>query len=207
MSRYLEGRVTNFLSDEVYEKLPDDMKEIKNTYQRKFNLVRRKMGRIETLKKQLIEEKEKLVYLKYQLTDYKPKVDYLLQNFKISISMSSYKKKYFDIDYFGGKRENSVYKTERDKVIVKTNYICFIERTKPNLKKSIHLGTEEVLKKFLTKKYENKPIILKQIEDDVMGYVSGVVKRQDFYDRILNMIVENPKGWDSIKLSKKDVFI
>ena len=214
MSKFLEGRVLEFLSDDLYDELPPKMRETKLEYHRRFDLVRRKMKRVETLKKKLIEEKENLRSLKGKLVRMKPKVDTLLKDFKISISISSYKKKYVKTDGYGyspplHEREGWIGLRKDGKTEINMdNYVCYIERgSEKKKKKSIHLGTEDVLKKYLIKKYINQPKIIKQIEKDVMEYVYVIVKGQDLYDRTIKLILDNPRKYDNLSLNKDWVFI
>jgi len=214
MSKFLEGRVLEFLSDDLYDELPPKMRDTKLEYHRRFDLVRRKMKRVETLKKQLLEEKENLRSLKGKLVRMKPEVDTLLKNFKISISMSSYKKKYVKTDGYGyspplHEREGWIGLRKDGKTEINMdNYVCYIERgSEKKKKKSIHLGTEDVLKKYLIKKYINQPKIIKQVEKDVMGFVMSVVYGEDLYDRTIKLILDNPRKYDNLSLNKDWIFI
>ena len=214
MSKFLEGRVLEFLNDDLYDELPQKMKETKLEYHRRFDLVRRKMKRVETLKQKLVEEKDNLKSLKGKLVRMKPKVDTLLKNFKISISMSSYKKKYVKTDGYGyspplHEREGWIGLRKDGKTEINMeNYLCYIERgSEKKRKKSIHLGTEDVLKKYLIKKYINQPGIIKEVEKDVIGYVMGVVYGDELYDRTIKLILDNPRKYDNLSLNKDWIFI
>ena len=46
-----------------------------------------------------------------------------------------------------------------------------------------------MLKKYLIKRYIGHPKILKEVEKDTMGYVSGIVYGKDFYDRTVKLIL------------------
>ncbi len=202
MSKFLDGRVLNFLSDEIYDRLPNDVKETKKLYHRRHDLVRRKLKKIENLKKKVKTEMGLLKELKGDLVDMKPKVDFLLQNFKISISLSSYKKKYIPKDRYGHSRPNKVYDTER-------YYNCYIDRVQYTTK-SVYLGSEKTLKKYLLKRYEGDDKTIRKINKDVLGFVNEVVYGQELYDRLLIKIIENPttdkNSWKKVKFNRDDIF-
>ena len=202
MSKFLEGRVLNFVSDEVYKRLPQDIKETKKLYHRRHDLVRRKLKKIENLKRKVQTEMDLLKELKNDLVDMKPKVDTFLKNFKISISLSSYKKKYVPKNTYGHLRLDKTKDTER-------YYNCYLDRVGYTTK-SIYLGSEKTLKKYLLRRYEGNDKVIRKVNKDVLGFVNEIIYGQDLYDRMMIRIIENPttdrKVWKGMKFNRDDIF-
>ncbi len=154
-----------FIPKELYGSLGDE--ELKNLkdYREKYRLVVLKQKRIDTLTKELKEQRKLFRDMKQELTHLLPNVNHLKKDFMFNSSIVSFKK------------GNNRY------------YNLCISRTGKETK-SCSLGNEKKIKEHLLHYYKGNRKVIKEIKSDWKGFLKVECNVGDTYTKIMGMIMK-----------------
>ena len=184
MSKMIEKRRMEFLPKEKYDKLDKKVRDKLLSYQRLYTTIVRKDGMIKRLKQRIKDENELMSEMKKDLTSRNEWIDHLRKRYSFSCSLVSLKPR----------KSGKVY------------YNLSISRggiTKP---KNVSLGSEVIITNHLKEYYKSKRKKLKELKDDWKQFVWDETNKWEIYDKILDMILDNPLGFNEEMISRETLF-
>jgi hypothetical protein len=180
----IEKRRMDFLPKDRYDRLEKDVRDKLLSYQRLYTKIVKKDGMIKRLKQRIKDENKLLVEMKKDLTSRNEWIDHLRKYYSFSCSLVSLKPR----------KSGKVY------------YNLSISRggiTKP---KNVSLGSEEILTNHLKEYYKGRRNKLKELKDDWKQFVWEETNSWEIYEKILDMILDNPLGFNEIPISRDTLF-
>ena len=184
MSKMIEKRRMEFLPKEKYDKLDKKVRDKLLSYQRLYTKIVIKDGMIKRLKQRIKDENELMSEMKKDLTSRNEWIDHLRKRYSFSCSLVSLKPR----------KSGKVY------------YNLSISRggiTKP---KNVSLGSEVIITNHLKEYYKSKRKKLKELKDDWKQFVWEETNSWEIYEKILDMILDNPLGFNEIPISRDTLF-
>ena len=170
-----------FIPNELYDKLENEVKGNLLKYRELYRISRIKEKRINNLTKKLEEQKELLKDMKTELKDVIPFIQHLKDNFMFWGSVVSYKSK------------------------GNTYYNLCISRNR-DYPKNCSLGNEETIKKHLLEYYKGNRKSVSEIKKDWKGFLKYECNYGDSYTKIMGMIMDNPMGFKNITINRNTLF-
>ena len=170
-----------FIPNELYEKLENDVKGNLLKYRELYRISRIKEKRINNLTKKLEEQKELLKDMKTELKDVIPFIQHLKDDFMFWSSVVSYKSK------------------------GNTYYNLCISRNR-DYPKNCSLGNEETMKKHLLEYYKGNRKSISEIKKDWKGFLKYECNYGESYTKIIGMIMDNPMGFKNITINRNTLF-
>ena len=170
-----------FIPNELYDKLENEVKGNLLKYRELYRISRIKEKRINNLTKKLEEQKELLKDMKTELKDVIPFIQHLKDNFMFWGSVVSYQSK------------------------VNTYYNLCISRNR-DYPKNCSLGNEETMKKHLLEYYKGNRKSISEIKKDWKGFLKYECNYGDSYTKIMGMIMDNPMGFKNITINRNTLF-
>ena len=184
MSKMIEKRRMDFLPKDRYDRLEKDVRDKLLSYQRLYTKIVKKDGMIKRLKQRIKDENKLMVEMKKDLTSRNEWIDHLRKYYSFSCSVVS----------LSPRKSGKVY------------YNLSISRggiTKP---KNVSLGSEEILTNHLKEYYKGRRNKLKELKDDWKQFVWEETNSWEIYEKILDMILDNPLGFNEIPISRDTLF-
>ena len=184
MSKMIEKRRMDFLPKDRYDRLEKNVRDKLLSYQRLYTKIVKKDGMIKRLKQRIKDENKLLVEMKKDLTSRNEWIDHLRKRYSFSCSLVSLKPR----------KSGKVY------------YNLSISRggiTKP---KNVSLGSEVIITNHLKEYYKGKRKKLKELKDDWKQFVWDETNKWEIYEKILDMILDNPLGFNEIPISRDTLF-
>ena len=170
-----------FIPNELYEKLENDVKGNLLKYRELYRISRIKEKRINNLTKKLEEQKELLKDMKTELKDVIPFIQHLKDDFMFWGSVVSYKSK------------------------GNTYYNLCISRNR-DYPKNCSLGNEETMKKHLLEYYKGNRKSISEIKKDWKGFLKYECNISETYDKIMEIVMKNPHGFKELSINRYDLF-
>ena len=170
-----------FIPNELYDKLENEVKGNLLKYRELYRISRIKEKRINNLTKKLEEQKELLKNMKTELKDVIPFIQHLKDNFMFWGSVVSYKSK--GITYYN---------------------LC-ISRNR-DYPKNCSLGNEETIKKHLLEYYKGNRKSVSEIKKDWKGFLKYECNYGNSYTKIMGMIMDNPLGFKNLTINRNTLF-
>ena len=170
-----------FIPNELYNKLENEVKGNLLKYRELYRISRIKEKRINNLTKKLEEQKELLKDMKTELKDVIPFIQHLKDNFMFWGSVVSYKSK------------------------GNTYYNLCISRNR-DYPKNCSLGNEETIKKHLLEYYKGNRKSISEIKKDWKGFLKYECNYGNSYTKIMGMIMDNPMGFKNITINRNTLF-
>ena len=170
-----------FIPNELYDKLENDVKGNLLKYRELYRISRIKEKRINNLTKKLEEQKELLKDMKTELKDVIPFIQHLKDDFMFWGSVVSYKSK------------------------GNTYYNLCISRNR-DYPKNCSLGNEETMKKHLLEYYKGNRKSISEIKKDWKGFLKYECNYGESYTKIMGMIMDNPMGFKNITINRNTLF-
>ena len=180
----IEKRRMEFLPKEKYDKLDKKVRDKLLSYQRLYTKIVKKDGMIKRLKQRIKDENELMSEMKKDLTSRNEWVDHLRKRYSFSCSLVSLKPR----------KSGKVY------------YNLSISRggiTKP---KNVSLGSEIIITNHLKEYYKGRRNKLKELKDDWKQFVWEETNSWEIYEKILDMIMDNPLGFSEEWISRDTLF-
>jgi len=184
MSKMIEKRRMDFLPKDRYDRLEKDVRDKLLSYQRLYTKIVKKDGMIKRLKQKIKDENMLLVEMKKDLTSRNEWIDHLRKYYSFSCSVVS----------LPPRKSGKVY------------YNLSISRggiTKP---KNVSLGSEKILTNHLKEYYKGRRNKLKELKDDWKQFVWEETNSWEIYEKILDMILNNPLGFSEEWISRDTLF-
>ena len=172
-------RLLNFIPDDKYEKLDEDTRKNLLSYRNLYNNVNRKEKKIKGMVHKLKEERELLGEMKGDLTSKNSFIDHLRKTFYFTCSVVKFKK------------GNYIY------------YNITISK-KGDSPKNISMGREETIRKHLSEHYDDKSFLHKS--KDWKLFLKSHFVIGEGYDKVLDMILDNPLGFKNMTLNRHTFF-
>ena len=163
----------DFIPESLYQRLDERTRNKLLQYRRDRWNLEQKERKVKRLQQQIKDEKELIKERRGDLIDLHNQIQHLRKDFYFTCSVVSFKK--------GNKRY----------------YNLLISRTGlPN--KSVSLGSEEIIKEHLTTYYKRlgKRKIVSEIKKDWKTFVKVESNGGEIYEKILDMIMSNPEGFN-----------
>ena len=170
-----------FIPNELYDKLENEVKGNLLKYRELYRISRIKEKRINNLTKKLEEQKELLKDMKTELKDVIPFIQHLKDDFMFWSSVVSYKSK------------------------GNTYYNLCISRNR-DYPKNCSLGNEETMKKHLLEYYKGNRKSISEIKKDWKGFLKYECNYGESYTKIIGMIMDNPMGFKNITINRNTLF-
>ena len=179
----IEKRRFDFIPKEVYDDLDKDVLSKLKGYREQYRLCILKEKKINSLKKQISDQREMLSDLRETLIEKYQIIEYLKDDFQFFGSVVSYKK--------GNHRYWN---------------LC-LSRVKSGQSKSISLGREEKIKEHLLKHYKGNRKRVSEIKKNWKQFLKDESNYGgETYIKIFKMICKNPLGFKDVSISKNDLF-
>ena len=173
----------DFIPQELYEKLDDEVRKNLEDYREKYRLTVLKQKRIETLKTNLKEQRDLLRVMKRELTHSISDIIHLKKDFMFNCSVVSFEVKNRNNTYFNLLISRNSHKT-----------------------KSCSLGNEETVKEHLLTYYKDNRKVIKEIKSDWKGFLKVESNWGNTYTRIMKMIMDNPLGFKNETINRHTLF-
>ena len=182
MSNVIKRRKLEYLPEETYKNLSENLVDKVNEHRRVFHYVVMNERKVQRLVSDLKKERVKLRTLKKRLTELNLYIDPLRKEFEFGVSISS----------LPPRKSGKVY------------YNLSINRSGGS--KPISLGSDKIILKHLLEYYEGDEKKLGDIRKDWKSFVKYECMYNEPYNRILEMIVTDPIKFRSRTISRKDIF-
>ena len=180
----IEKRRMEFLPKEKYDKLDKKVRDKLLSYQRLYTTIVKKDGMIKRLKQRIKDENELLVEMKKDLTSRNEWIDHLRKRYSFSCSLVSLKPR----------KSGKVY------------YNLSISRGGVTKPKNVSLGSEIIITNHLKEYYKGKRKKLKELKVDWKQFVWDETNKWEIYDKILDMIMDNPLGFNEEWINRDTLF-
>jgi len=184
MSKMIEKRRMDFLPKDRYDRLEKDVRDKLLSYQRLYTTIVKKDGMIKRLKQRIKDENELLVEMKKDLTSRNEWIDHLRKRYSFSCSLVSLKPR----------KSGKVY------------YNLSISRGGVTKPKNVSLGSEIIITNHLKEYYKGKRKKLKELKVDWKQFVWDETNKWEIYDKILDMIMDNPLGFNEEWINRDTLF-
>jgi len=180
----LQKRRFEFIDEDTYKHLDKRMKKQLTDYREQYRLCVLKEKRINTLQKQLTEQRDLLRVMKTELTKLSNPLETLKDKWEYYVSITSYKKgnhRYYNLCLSGVVKNNS---------------------------KSIGLGREETFKKQLLECYKTDKKKVSSIKKDWKEFVKNELYKTggDVRRKLMNNIKVNPVGFKKLTITRDMLF-
>ena len=176
-----------FIPEELYIDLDKEVLQFLLDYREKYRLFVLKQKRIDTLTKNLKEQKELLNEIRDELNyDLLPHITFLKNDYKFSSSVVGFNK--------GKKRY----------------YNLCVSRTGHH-PKNCSLGNEDTIKKHLLDYYKGNQTVIRKIKSDWKEFLKKECNKVEdtsgkTYTRIMGMIMKNPIGFKNQTINRHTLF-
>ena len=184
MSKMIEKRRMDFLPKDRYDRLDKDVRDKLLSYRRLYHRIVKKDGMIKRLKQKLKDENKKLVEMKKDLTSRNEWIDHLRKYYSFTCSVVSLKPR----------KSGKVY------------YNLSISRGGISRPKNVGLGSEEIITNHLKEYYKGRRKKLKELKSDWKQFVWDESNKWEIYEKILDMILDNPLGFGEEWISRDTLF-
>ena len=184
MSKMIEKRRMEFIPPSKYDKLDDEVRGKLLGYRSLFNKIVRKDKKIKNLENTIVSERELLKEMKKDLTSHNEWIDHLRKYYSFSCSVVSLKPR----------KSGKVY------------YNLSISRGGVTKPKNVSLGSEIIITNHLKEYYKSKRKKLKELKDDWKQFVWEETNSWEIYEKILDMIMDNPLGFSEEWISRDTLF-
>ena len=172
-------RLLEFIPKDKYDKLDEKTRQNLLEYRTLYYNVNRKEKKIKRMVQKLKDERELLTEMKSDLTSKNHFIDHLRKTFYFTCSVVSFKK---------GKQRY---------------YNVTISR-KGDRSKNCSLGREEKIREHLYQYYKDKSFLRKN--KDWKSFLKIELNSGDTYEKILDMILDNPLYFKSQTINRNTLF-
>jgi len=188
MSRMIDKRRLEFIPENRYDKLDDEVRGNLLYYRTLYDRCVKRQKKIERYKKLIRDNKEELKEWMSDLTSQNHFIDHFRKTFYFSCSVVS----------LTPRKSGKVY------------YNLTISR-KGDFPKNCSLGKEKKIKEHLLEYYKGNSKVRKEIKDDWKGWLKsdtncGITHFPKTYLRILDMIMDNPLGFKNETINRDVLF-
>jgi len=171
----------DFIPQDKYDKLDDEVREKLLDYRRSYSNIMRKEKKIENLSNEIKRQKQLLSEMKMDLTSKNSFIDHLRETFYFTCSVVSFQKG-------------------------KYRYYNITISRRSGDPKNCSLGREETIKNHLLNYYKGNPKVLKEIKSNWKEYLKVELNYGETFNKILDMILENPLGFRETIINRHTLF-
>jgi hypothetical protein len=173
-----EEKLVKWFPREVYDRLPENDRTVLREYRNTYRRIIRREEKIKRILEGMKDDREGLRKWKREFTTLSGSVFHLKKEFVFSVFVVSYKKR--KLTYYN---------------------LSLKRRGKPT--KNIYLGREEVIRNHMSEYFGKKKCL--NPKTDWVSELNYSGYNGDLKENILNLILDDPHGFDGKKITLKEV--